>query len=84
MFVISVNKLVMFCTVVTNHQQQASGLYYKHITIINGDCSVINEFEASVTDDASVIIYDCYMFIEQVIDLIWTSSLFVHNISSCP
>ncbi len=74
----------MFCTVVTNHQQQTSGLYYKHITIKNGDCSVVNEFEASVTDDVSVIIYDCHMFIVQATDLIWTSSLFVDNITSYP
>jgi len=84
MFVISVNKLVMFCIVVTNHQQQTCGLYYKHITIINGDCSVVNEFEASVTDGARVVIKNRHMFIVKATNLIWTSSLFIHNISSCP
>ena len=39
------------------------GVYYKHITIINDDFSIINKFEASLTDDARVIIYDHHMFI---------------------
>jgi len=36
-------------------------LYYKHITIITDNSSVVNKFEASLTDDARVIIYDCHM-----------------------
>jgi hypothetical protein len=43
----------------------SSGLYYKPITTINDDCSVINKLETSLIDDASVIIYDRYMFIVQ-------------------
>jgi len=35
-----------------------SGLYYKHITIVNDDSRVINKLETSLTDDARVIIYD--------------------------
>jgi hypothetical protein len=42
-----------------------SGLYYKPMTIINDDSRVINKLEASLTDDARVIIYDCHMFIVQ-------------------
>jgi hypothetical protein len=42
-----------------------SGLYYKHIMIVNDDTSVINKFEASLIDDARVVIYNCYMFIVQ-------------------
>jgi hypothetical protein len=42
-----------------------SGLYYKHITIIYDDSSTVNKFEASLTDDARVIIYDQHMFIVQ-------------------
>jgi hypothetical protein len=41
------------------------GLYYKHITIVNYDSSVVNKFGASLTDDARVVIYDCHMFIVQ-------------------
>jgi hypothetical protein len=41
------------------------GLYYKHITIVNGDPRVINKLETSLTDDARVSIYDCHMFIVQ-------------------
>jgi hypothetical protein len=33
--------------------------------IINDDSSVINKFEASLTDDARVINYNCHMFIGQ-------------------
>ena len=42
-----------------------SGLCYKHIKIVNDDTSVVNKFEASLTDDARVVIYIGYMFIAQ-------------------
>jgi hypothetical protein len=38
------------------------------MTIINDDSRVVNELEASLTDDARVIIYDCRMFIVQATD----------------
>ncbi len=38
--------------------------------IVNDDSRVINKLEASLNDDASVIIYDCHMFIVQAIGLI--------------
>ncbi len=38
------------------------GLYYKHITIINYDSSIINKFAASLTDVARVVIYNHHMF----------------------
>jgi hypothetical protein len=41
------------------------GLYYTPMTIVNDDTRVINKLEASLTDDARVVIYDCYMFIVQ-------------------
>ncbi len=44
-----------------------SGLYYKPMTIINEDSRVINNLEASLTDDARVIIYDHHMFIVQAV-----------------
>jgi hypothetical protein len=37
--------------------------------IINDDSRVVNKLEASLTDDARVIIYDHHMFIGQAIDL---------------
>jgi nanoRNase/pAp phosphatase (c-di-AMP/oligoRNAs hydrolase) len=40
-------------------------LYYKLMTIINDNSRVINKLEASLTDDARVIIYDHHMFIVQ-------------------
>ncbi len=33
--------------------------------IINDDSRVINKLEASLTDDARVVIYDCHMIIVQ-------------------
>ncbi len=43
------------------------GLYYKRITIINDDSSVINKSHLLLTDDARVIIYYCNMLIKQAI-----------------
>jgi len=42
-----------------------SGLYYKPITIVNYDSSIVSKLETSLIDDARVIIYDCNMFIVQ-------------------
>jgi hypothetical protein len=36
------------------------------MTIVNDDSRVVNKLETSLTDDARVVIYDCYMFIAQV------------------
>ncbi len=47
----------------------ANGLYYKPITIINDDSSIVNKLETSVTDNARVIIYDRHMFIVQATGL---------------
>ncbi len=41
------------------------GLYYKPMTIVNDDSSVINKLETSLTDDARVVIYDHHVFIVQ-------------------
>ncbi len=45
-----------------------SGLYYKHITIINDDSSVVNKWRVSRSDDTTVIIYNRKMFIIQTPD----------------
>jgi hypothetical protein len=45
------------------------GLHYKPMTIINDDSRVVNNLEASLTDDARVIIYDHHMFIVQATGL---------------
>ncbi len=45
---------------------ETSGLYYKHMTIINDDdSSVVNKLGASHTEDARVVIYNRHMFIVQ-------------------
>jgi hypothetical protein len=43
-------------------------LYYKHMTIINYDSSIINKLGASLTDDERVIIYAHHLFIIQATD----------------
>jgi hypothetical protein len=43
----------------------SSDLYYKPITIVNDDSSIINKLQTSLIDDARVIIYDCHIFIVQ-------------------
>jgi hypothetical protein len=40
-------------------------LYYKQITIVNDDSSIVNKFEASLTDGYRVIIYYHHMLIVQ-------------------
>ena len=44
------------------YYNKASGLYYKHITSVNDDSSVVNQFEASLTGEARVVIYNRHMF----------------------
>jgi hypothetical protein len=44
---------------------KSSGLYYKHIMIVNDDFSVLNKWQVSLIDKARVIIYDNNMFIIQ-------------------
>ena len=48
---------------------QSCGLYYKHVTIINDDSSVINKLETLLTGNARAVIYDCHMFIVQATGL---------------
>jgi hypothetical protein len=50
---------------VGHHTSAPCGLYYKPMTTVNDDSRVINKLEASLTDDARVIIYDCHMFMVQ-------------------
>ncbi len=42
-----------------------NGLYYKLMTIKNDDSRVVNKLEASLTDNAGVIIYNCHVFLVQ-------------------
>jgi hypothetical protein len=42
-----------------------SGVYYKHITVVNDGSSIINKFETSVTNDVRVVVYNHHMFIVQ-------------------
>ncbi len=44
-------------------------MYYKLIVIVNDESRVINKLETSLTDDATVVIYDRHMFIVQATGL---------------
>jgi hypothetical protein len=52
-----------------------SGLHYKPIMIVNYDSRVTNRLEASLTDDARVVNYDCHMFIVQATGSAVTASV---------
>jgi hypothetical protein len=52
---------------------EACGLYYKPITIVNDDSSIINMLETSLTDDAKVIIYDRLYFIVKATSTVFTT-----------
>jgi hypothetical protein len=43
------------------------------MTIVNDDSGVINKFEASLSDDARVTMYDCHMFIVQATGVLFFS-----------
>ncbi len=46
-------------------RSQAIGLYYKHVTIVNDDSSVISKWSFKLIDDTRLIIYDHNMFLIQ-------------------
>ncbi len=56
---------VIYATIRYTSVKIISGLYYKHIMIVIDDSSVISKFEASLSDDARVVIYDRHMLIVQ-------------------
>ncbi len=51
-----------------SNMPESCGLYYKHITIIYDNSSVVNKFEVSLTDHAGLVIYDHHMFVVQATD----------------
>ncbi len=57
----------LVCPQMTSFFIYISGLYYKHITIVNDDSRVITKLETSLTEDARVIIYDRHMLMIQAL-----------------
>ena len=47
------------------YKTNSSDLNYKSIKIANDDSRIVSKFEASLTDDARVVIYNHHMFIVQ-------------------
>jgi hypothetical protein len=50
-----------------------SGLYYKHVTVVNASSS-FNKLKASLNDDDRVVIYDRHMFIVQATGLVFAGT----------
>ena len=42
------------------------GLYYKHLTIVNDNSSIISKWSFKLLDDSRVVIYNLHMFIVQI------------------
>jgi hypothetical protein len=49
------------------------------MTIVHDDTRVVNKLEASLTDNARVIIYDRHMFIEQATGVVLTALHVLYN-----
>jgi hypothetical protein len=66
---------------VTNNaaKTQSSGQYYKLMLIVNDDSWVINRLEASLIDDARLLIYDHHMFIVQATGLVLLTNVLILN-----
>jgi hypothetical protein len=47
------------------HNIGPCGLYYKHMTIVNDDSSIISKWSSNRIGNARVVIYNCNMFIIQ-------------------
>jgi hypothetical protein len=61
------NTLALSDTELKFYSERHCGLYYKPVMIVNDDSRVVNKLEASLTDDARVVIYNHHMFIVQAI-----------------
>jgi hypothetical protein len=54
-------------------------LYYKPMMIVDDDFRVVNNLEASLTDDARVVVYNRHMFIVQATGVLVAVSQFSCN-----
>jgi hypothetical protein len=52
-----------------------NGLYYKHMTIVNDDSSIVIKWSFKLIDAARGVIYDCHLFIVQPTILTGSASL---------
>jgi hypothetical protein len=62
---------------------EINSLYYKPITIVSDDSSIINKLETSLIDEARVVIYDRHMFIVQATTLDKTRNFKINAINAC-
>jgi hypothetical protein len=49
------------------------------MTMLNDDSAVVNKLEASLTDNARIVIYDCHMFIVQATALGFKEIMVANN-----
>ncbi len=58
-----------------------SGLYYKHVTIVNDDSIVVNKGSFKLIDNARGVIYNCNGFIIQATDFV-LGHVLLNNLNS--
>jgi hypothetical protein len=63
------NYITFFTSSLTEEQHKLCGLYYKHVTIVNDDSSIVSKWSIKLIDDPSVIIYDRHRFLIQATDV---------------
>jgi hypothetical protein len=56
------------------YDKHTSGLYYKLVTIVNDDSSIISKWSFKLIDDPRVVIYDRNKFIMQATDVVITTT----------
>ncbi len=54
---------------------ESCGLYYKPVTIVNDDSSIVNKLDTSLIDNARVIIYILRMYIVQATESLAVTKL---------
>jgi hypothetical protein len=68
------NYLIWYDTKNVELKLKLSGLYYKHVTIVNDDSSVVSKWNFKLIDNPRVIIYDRHRLIIQA--TVWIIELF--------
>ncbi len=62
------SSLSLHCTNEKIIYKHHCGLYYKHITIVDYNSSIVNKLGPSLTHDARVVIYNHHVFIVHATD----------------
>jgi hypothetical protein len=66
----------------TFYENGTSGLYYKQVTIVNDDSSIISKRSLKLIDGPRIIIYDLHRFIIQATGVKATKLFFITNVAA--